>query len=62
MLFIGVTKRAKIPPIERPSAMIAENGTCFDGEFKAYLYWPLAAIMIAISAASYLAGMYFASS
>ena len=42
--------------------MIAENGTCFDGEFKAYLYWPLAAIMIAISAASYLAGMYFASS
>ena len=61
MLFIGVTKRAKIPVAELTDASGDDNGGSFDREFKAYLYWPLAAVMIAISTASYLAGMYFAS-
>lgn len=43
------------------SAPFDDNALSFNGEFKAYLYWPLALVLIAISAASYLVGMYFAS-
>ncbi len=38
-----------------------DNAACFDSEFKAYLYWPLAIVMVAMSVGSYLVGMYFAS-
>ena len=61
MLFLGVTKRAKVSVAEPSSLAREDMGAGFDRNFKAYLYWPLAAIMIALSMASYLAGMYFAS-
>lgn len=61
MSYIELKKRAKIPATEMSSAPFDDNALSFNGEFKAYLYWPLALVLIAISAASYLVGMYFAS-
>lgn len=61
MSFIGLIKRAKTPIPGHFTQSSDDSTFCFDREFKAYLYWPLAAVMLAISVASYLVGMYFAS-
>lgn len=60
MPFIALKKRAKTPAANIP-ATFDDNTRCLDGELKAYLYWPLAVVLIAIAASSYLAGMYYAS-
>jgi hypothetical protein len=59
--YAGLIKRAKNPAAITYNQSNDESTFSIDNEFKAYLYWPLAAVMLAISIASYLVGMYFAS-
>jgi hypothetical protein len=59
--YTGLIKRAKNPAADAYNQSDDDNLFGFDSEFKAYLYWPLAVVMVAVSVASYLVGMYFAS-
>lgn len=61
MSYVGLIKRAKTPTAIAYTQSNDESTFPIDNEFKAYLYWPLAAVMLAMSIASYLVGMYFAS-
>ena len=61
MSYTGLIKRVRNPAATTFNELNDESAFSIDNEFKAYLYWPLAAVLLAISIASYLVGMYFAS-
>lgn len=54
-------KRAK-NPVAVPFPLSNDEGSfAFDNEFRPYLYWPPAIVMVTLAVTSYLIGMYFAS-